>query len=122
MIKIKGNFNVAMCILYPNYQKHEGMTKITYSDPEDTRENRLIFCEFKSYGGTDAEVNGIYTVLKTAKIRTWYRPDITQDCALKNLETGEVYQIKGIPENFEMRNMYLEIKVEKIENVNEIIN
>ena len=54
------------------------------------------------------------TVVKTAVVETWYRPDITSDWHLYICETGEEYQVIGDPENIDMRHQYLRIKVEKV--------
>ena len=59
-------------------------------------------------------VNGLYSVENTAVIETWYRPDIKSDCRIGVPQTGEIYEILGQPENIEMRNQYLKIKVRQI--------
>lgn len=73
-----------------------------------------IVCNFKTYGGTEKEVNGVIAVEDTATITTWYRPDITSDCILRRLTDGADFEILGEPENIEQRNMILRFKVRRI--------
>ena len=73
-----------------------------------------IFCNFKTYGGTEKEVNGVIAVEDTATITTWFRPDITSDCILKRLTDGADFEILGEPENIEQRNMVLRFKIRRI--------
>lgn len=73
-----------------------------------------IFCNFKTYGGTEKEVNGVIAVEDTATITTWYRPDITSDCILRRLTDGADFEVLGEPENIEQRNMVLKFKIRRI--------
>ena len=70
---------------------------------------------FKTYQGTETTVNDLFTVLDTAQVETWFRPDIKADCRLKILETGDVYEVIGKPENINMRNQFLKFKVQAVE-------
>ena len=74
----------------------------------------IIYVSFKTYGGTDTNVNGIYTVVDTASVETWYRPDITAQCAVR-LEDGRIYEIIGAVENISMRNQFCKFKVRYVE-------
>lgn len=74
----------------------------------------LIYGSFRTFGGTDTESNGLLMVENTAVIETWYRPDIKSDCRIAVIETGEVFEILGSPENIQMRNQYLQIRVRGI--------
>lgn len=74
----------------------------------------LIYCNFKTYGGTEKEVNGLIAVEDTANIVTWYRPDITSNCILERVSDGARFEILGEPENIEMRNQILKFKVRRI--------
>lgn len=74
----------------------------------------IIYVSFKTYGGTDTNVNGIYTVVDTASVETWYRPDITSQSAVR-LEDGRIYEIIGAVENISMRNQFCKFKVRYVE-------
>ena len=69
----------------------------------------IIMCSFKTFGGTESNINGVLTVADTANIETWYRPDITSASKIK-LGT-KVYEVIGEPEDIEQRHQYLMFKV-----------
>lgn len=95
--------------VYKVEEKNElGVLVKQYSKLDD------IVCNFKTYGGTEKEVNGLIAVEDTATIVTWYRPDITSDCILERLSDGAKFEILGEPENIEMRNQVLRFKVRRI--------
>lgn len=89
-------------------EKVNGVTRYTYPDDGD-----VIFVNWKSYGGTEQTVNGVYSILDTANITTWYRPDIAANCRLLR-EDGAIYKIISEPENIEMQNRILTFKVERV--------
>lgn len=103
-------FTTPIKLLVPTYQSIKGVRQKVY--PED---GELIWCSFKTYGGTEREVNGVYSVEDTANIETWYRPDITANCAIKLCDAGAVYDVIGEPENINMRNQYCKFKVKRVE-------
>jgi head-tail adaptor len=82
--------------------------------------NGVIWANFKTYGGTEKNDNGIITVEDTAQVVCWYRPDIKSNCRLVLLDGSEdtdnakYYEILGEPENIEQRNMFLKFKVRRI--------
>lgn len=73
----------------------------------------LFFGTFKTYGGTEKNVNGVYSIEDTASIETWYRPDIKANCRIA-LETGETYDILGEPEDINKRHQFLKFKVHRV--------
>ena len=101
-------FTTPIKLLIPTWKTIKGVRKKIFPD-----DGELIFCSFKTYGGTEREVNGVYSIEDTASVETWYRPDVTSDCAVK-LENGAVYEIINAPENINMRNQYLVFKVRRI--------
>ena len=105
-------FSVPMVVLIPTYTTIKGVRKKTYPSVAD---GILIYGTFKTYGGSEMNVNGVYSIEDTANIETWYTPKITSDCriALANNPTA-VYEIKGEPENIEMRNQFLVFKVSRV--------
>lgn len=104
-------FNVPLMLLVPAYTDSLGVPTKTFPEVAN---GILFYGSFKTYGGTEREVNGIYSVENTAVIETWYRPDIKSNCRIAVPETGEVYEILGEPENINMRNQYLRFKVLQI--------
>lgn len=72
-------------------------------------------CSWKTYGGTEMTTNDLFTVIDTANVETWYRPDIKADCRVRLLSTGDVYEIIGKPENVNVRNQFVKFKVRAVE-------
>lgn len=97
-------------LLIPTYTTVKG-TKVKAFPSSGIRLN----CSFKTYGGTETTVNGLYTVIDTAVVETWFRPDIKADCRVRLWSTGQVYEIIGNPENIDMRNQFVKFKVRAVE-------
>ena len=112
MFKLTSPLSVPMVLLIPTYSKSYGSREKTFP----TMENGIsFFGSFRTFGGTERNVNDVYSVEKTAIIDTWFRPDIKADCRIGIPQTNEIYEIVGAPENIEMRNQYLRIKVRAVE-------
>ena len=102
-------FRTPVKLLIPNGSiKYNGVNRSTYPDDGD-----VIFVNWKSYGGTETTVNGVWSILDTADVTTWYRPDITANCRLL-CENGTIYEIKSKPEDIELQHVYLSFKVERV--------
>ena len=82
--------------------------------------NGVIMANFKTFGGTERNDNGILTVEDTAQIVCWFRPDITSGCRIvlldgtEDSDNSKCYEILGEPENIELRNMFLKFKVRRV--------
>lgn len=100
----------AMQLQVPKIETILGVTKKVYVDID----GGTIMCNFKTFGGTESESNGILSVFDTAQITCWYRPDIKSNCRLKRLSDGAVFEILGEPENLEMRNQILYFKIQRV--------
>lgn len=100
-------FNMKAVLLVPSIVTVKGVRKKVYT-PDD----EPIFCNFKSFGGTEKVVNDLLVVEDTAVIETWYDPRITSECELE-IE-GTQYEILGTPENLNMRNQFMRLKVRAI--------
>lgn len=104
-------YTTPLYVLIPRYEEIKGVKKKVYPEvPGDL----MIYGSFKTYGGTERESNGVYTVEDTANIETWYRPEIKSDCRVVNALTGAVYEVIGEPENINMRNQFLKFKVRRV--------
>ena len=93
----------------PDNATSYGVNTKTYKDVEG-----VIMANFKTFGGTETNNNGVLSIEDTAQVVCWYRPDIKADCRIVLLSTGEAYEILGTPENIEQRNMFLKFKVRRI--------
>ena len=106
-------YNVPLELLIPTYEESEyGGSRQVYPDSGE-----LIYGSFKTFGGTDVTENGLLSVENTANVETWFRPDIKSDCRIKVLQTGEIYDILGEPENINMQNQYLKFKVTAVKGI-----
>lgn len=86
-----------------------GVLKKTFTDAAQP-----FLCNFATYGGTEREVNGVYSVEDTATVTAWFDPAITSDCRVKRLTDNAVFEIIGEPENIEMRNVFTVFKVQRV--------
>lgn len=104
-------FSVPLLLLTPTYTKVNGVRTKTV----DVASGVLIYGTFKTYGGTDQVVDGVYSVIDTAEIETWFRPDITSECQIALADDpGARYEIMGEPENINRRNQFLKLKVKRV--------
>jgi hypothetical protein len=95
-------------LLKPTYTAHNGVNRAAYPADGD-----VLFVNWKTYGGTETTVNGVYSVLDTADVTTWYRPDITAGCRLLR-EDNTVFEIISAPENVDGQNVFCTFKVERV--------
>lgn len=109
--KPSATFSVPLMLLQPTYSKVGGVVKKTFPALE---EGVPFYGNFKTYGGTELTVNGVYSVEDTAWIETWFRPDIKSDCRIGIPSTGAIYEIIGEPENINLRNQYLKFKARRV--------
>ena len=104
-------FSTPLVLLIPTYEKVKGVEKKAFPAIEN---GVSFFGTFKTYGGTERDVNGLFVVEDTADIETWYRPDIKSNCRIAVATTGAAYEILGEPENINMRNQFLKFKVKRV--------
>ena len=100
-------YNVPVTLLVPTVQTVKGVRKKIYEDNGAT-----IFCSVRTFGGTERVTNDVLVLENTATVETCYRPDIKADCRL--LINGQPFEIMGEPENVNMRNQYLIVKVKAV--------
>lgn len=104
-------FTTVLIVLKPTYTKVGG---VPYKVLPDLADGFKINASFRSFGGTEKNVDGLIAIDDTADVQTWYRPDITSDCVVLNPQTNVKYEILNDPENIEMRNQFLKFKVQRI--------
>lgn len=106
--KPSGPFNIPLYLFIPSIVTAKGSKKKIYP-----QKGELIYCSFRTFGGTEVKSNDVLTIEDTAVIETWYRPDIKADCKLEDAD-GITYEILGTPENINKRNQYLKFKIRAI--------
>lgn len=97
-------------LLIPSYTTQKGVPVKSFPSV-----GIRLNCSWKTYGGTETTTNDLFTVIDTAIVETWYRPDIKADCRVRLLSTGDVYEIIGKPENINGRNHFVKFKVRAVE-------
>ena len=103
----KDPFATPIELLNPTYETVKGVSVKRYPETGE-----VIFCSFKTYGGTESNANDQYSVIDTANIETWYRPDITSASRIKL--DSKSYDVIGEPEDILQRHQYLKFKVRAI--------
>ena len=101
-------FNVPLALYVPSFSESYGVAVKAFVLAD------RINGSFRSFGGTERDVNGVLSVEDTAVVETWYRPDITSDCRIGVLGTDKVYEILGEPEDIELRHQWLKFKVRRV--------
>lgn len=99
-----GPFSVPIELLIPTKTKVKGTLTKTYPEKGVT-----IYGRFRTFGGTELTANGTVVVENTATVETWFRSDIKADCRLR--VNGINYEIIAEPENIEMRNQFMILKI-----------
>lgn len=102
-------FTVPFHIITPVLGVVKGVTTKTFTEGQTT-----FFCSFRTFGGTELTENGLYSVVDTATIETWFDPAITAGCRIKTLDDNKVYEVIGTPEDIEKRHQFLKFKVQSI--------
>lgn len=106
-------FVTPIMLIIPKYATVKGVRRKAY--PESGPESGpIIWCSFKTYGGTERNKNDVYAIEDTAKVETYFRPDIKADCRIMLAESGAMYDIINEPENINMRNQYCAFKVRRV--------
>ena len=100
-------FATVVMLLVPEYSSYNGVNRKKYPDT-----GMVLRVNWKSYGGTEREVNGLTVIEDTATVTTWYDPAVRSDCIIKR-EDGALFEIINEPENIEMRNQYMTFKVRR---------
>lgn len=109
--KFSAPLTVAMVLLVPAYEKVLGVESKTFPDVAD---GIPFNGNFRTFGGTERDVNGVYSIEDTAIVETWYDPAIKSDCRIAIRDSGAVYEIVNEPENVELRNQYLKFRVRRV--------
>lgn len=90
--------------------KVSGAKEISYVDATDP----VLYCSFKTYGGTESVINGLLAIENTAIVVMWYRPDIKATDRIILLNDDTAWDIISDPENIDQRNLMLQFKVRKV--------
>lgn len=110
MFAPKLEFNTPVRVLHRVETNINGALKISW-----TPETQLSFCSYKAFHGSESLRAGTLGVLDGGTVTMWFDPLITTKDRLKiNDDASLEYEIISPPENVEMRNEYLVMKVQRV--------
>lgn len=104
-------FTAAMVLLIPAYTTVMGVSKKAFPSPEA---GFKFFGSFKTYGGTERDINGLYTIEDTAQVECWYNPQISSECRVYVPEIQATYEIINEPEDIDLRHQFMKFKVRRL--------
>lgn len=107
--KPQSPFSVPFHILTPTTTTKKGVPTKAYTEGQT-----VYFGTFRTFGGTESVKDGLYSVIDTATLETWYTPAIEAESRIKILQTGEVYEVVGTPENIQLRNQFLKCRLQAV--------
>ena len=107
---------IPLVLLVPSTENINGVNKKSYPPIKEAlkNENNLFFGSFKTYGGTEKNINGVYSIEDTANIETWYRPDIQSNCRIARANDNAIFDIINEPEDINQRHQFLKFKVKRV--------
>lgn len=70
----------------------------------------VIWVGAKSYGGTEKNVDGIYTIEDTIEFTMYYNPEMKSSSRLELLGDGSMWEVLNTPENIDMRGAFMRFK------------
>lgn len=68
----------------------------------------------RSFLGTESVKDGLYSVIDTATLETWFTPDLKANCRIHLLDSGDLYEVVGTPENIQLRNQYMKARLQAV--------
>lgn len=104
-------FSAALVLLAPTVSTVMGVAKKSFQAVKD---GTAFFGSFRTFGGTERDVNGLYAIEDTAVVECWYDPAIKSDCRVYVQDTGAVYEILGEPEDIALRHQFMRFKVRRV--------
>ena len=107
---------IPLVILKPTTTTSSGVIKKTFPTVQAALLNtdNIFYGSFKTYGGTERDVNGVYSIIDTANIETYFRPDITSECRIARADDGVIFEIINEPEDINQRHQFLKFKVKRV--------
>lgn len=109
---MRGSYYVPPAILNVPARIHHATYKVVngVNTPVYEADSRVIWVSAKSYGGTERDVDGAYSIIDTMTFVSYYYPDIKAQDRIELLGNGHVYDILNTPENIDMRGSFMTFK------------
>ena len=107
--KPQSPFATAFKISTPTTTTVKGVPTKTYT------ESATVYCgTFRTFGGTENVKDGLYSVIDTATLETWFTPNLKANCRVHVLDNDTYYEVVGTPENIQMRNQYMKARLQAV--------
>ena len=104
-------FTATLVLLVPSYSESMGVPTKAFPSPDS---GFKFYGSFKTYGGTERDINGLYTIEDTAQVDCWSNPQITSECRVSLPETQATYEIINEPEDIDLRHQFMKFKVRRL--------
>lgn len=104
-------FTATLVLLVPTYSESMGVPTKAFPSPDN---GFKFYGSFKTYGGTERDINGLYTIEDTAQVECWFNPQITSECRVYLPETQATYEIINEPEDIDLRHQFMKFKVRRL--------
>lgn len=104
-------FTATLVLLVPTHSESMGVPTKAFPSPEN---GFKFYGSFKTYGGTERDINGLYTIEDTAQVECWFNPQITSECRVYLPETQATYEIINEPEDIDLRHQFIKFKVRRL--------
>lgn len=107
---------ISLVLLKPTTTSVSGVDKKVFPSIQAalSDNDNIFYGSFKTYGGTERDVNGVYSIVDTANIETYFRPDITSECRIARADDGAIFEIINEPEDIDQRHQFLKFKVKRV--------
>lgn len=108
--------SISLVLLTPTTQNVSGVLKKTFPTVQQALQNtdNIFYGTFKTYGGTERDENGVYSIIDTATIECYYRPDIKSNCKIARADDGAIFEIINEPEDINQKHQFLKFKVKRV--------
>ena len=97
-------------VLKCEYLNIKGQRQKEFIENDET-----IFIAFSDFQGTEQNIDGAFFIQETATICAPYIPGLSSGDRIKLLDNEKEYEIINAPENWNMQNVFLVFKVQRVE-------
>lgn len=107
--KPQSPFSTAFKIETPTTATIKGVPTKTYAESE-----AVYFGTFRTFGGTESVKDGLYSIIDTATLETWFTPDLKANSRVHVLDNDTHYEVVGTPEDIQMRHQYMKARLQAV--------
>ena len=94
----------------PTVTTVKGVPVKTFKDSD-----AVYFGTFKTFLGTESVKDGLYSVIDTGTLETWFTPELKASCRVHFMDDGTVYEVAGTPEDIRSRGQYMKVRLKGLQ-------